>query len=91
MLNLTYGLTIGLMIVHSVKSTQIDDESIWIDLSFYIGAIIGTVFLTIYSDVFGRKRTLIALIIPQGVIFRSFFIVFRLLCSKFNFHSLVGS
>lgn len=83
MLNLTYGLTIGWMIVHSAKSTQTgpyplkihaltDDDGIWIDLSFYIGAIIGTVFLTINSDVFGRKRTLVALIIPQGVKFVCF-------------------
>lgn len=40
----------------------------WIDLSFYGGAAIGTVVLTLAGDVFGRKYTMIVLIIPQGVI-----------------------
>lgn len=43
----------------------------WIELAVYIGAMIGTVFLTFNGDVFGRKYTLVTLIIPQGVILHS--------------------
>lgn len=76
---MTYGLTIGWIIVYI---NQFDTESNplqvppltatdakWIDLSLCIGGLIGTVFLTMTGDVFGRKYTLIVLIIPQGVMF----------------------
>lgn len=45
-----------------------DNEILWIDMSFYGGAIIGTATLTLAGDVFGRKYTLLALTIPQMVI-----------------------
>ncbi|XP_031623380.1 sugar transporter ERD6-like 4 [Contarinia nasturtii] len=79
LLNLTYGLTIGWICIYGNKfhtdSNPLQVPSLnsielkWIDLSLYIGALIGTVFLTIAGDVFGRKYTLVVLIVPQASAF----------------------
>lgn len=78
LINVTYGLTIGWFIIYAGKFVTHEsplnvpalsyDEVRWIDVSFYIGALIGTIFLTINGDVFGRKYTLVVLVVPQGVI-----------------------
>lgn len=38
-----------------------------INASFYIAGLVGTVFLTLMGDVFGRKYTLMVLCVPQMV------------------------
>lgn len=84
LVNLTYGLTIGWIVIYGNKF-QTDSNPLqvpplnsvelkWIDLSLYIGAVIGTVFLTLAGDVFGRKYTLVVLIVPQGVIIINFIV-----------------
>ncbi|XP_055300162.1 uncharacterized protein LOC129567369 [Sitodiplosis mosellana] len=76
LINLTYGLTIGWIIVYTnqfhssanpLKVPPLDPIEVkWIELSLYIGGLIGTIFLTMNGDVFGRKYTLVVLIVPQG-------------------------
>lgn len=60
-----------------------DNEILWIDMSFYGGAIIGTATLTLAGDVFGRKYTLLALTIPQMVIlFKNINIIIEIYCAN---------
>lgn len=43
----------------------------WIEQTVYIGAMIGTIFLTLLGDVFGKKYILVGLIVPEAVSFDS--------------------
>lgn len=77
LINLTYGLTIGWIIVYTnhfntssnpLQVPPLDSIEVkWTELSFFLGGFIGTIFLTMIGDVFGRKYTLVILIVPQGV------------------------
>lgn len=77
-LNITSGISIAWFITNADKFRRYEtplqvppliyDEIKWIECSFYIGGFIGTIFLTLMADGFGRKNTLMVLIIPQLVI-----------------------
>lgn len=76
--NLTYGLSIGWLIIYSDRFKTVDnpldvaplsaDAIKWIECSFYAGTLIGIICLTLAGDIFGRKYTLLTLLMPQGVI-----------------------
>lgn len=78
-LNISYGTTIAWYSSNSAKLQTVDSplqvppleksEVLWIGASQYIGAIVGTGFLSIMGDGFGRKNTLCMLVIPQLVSF----------------------
>lgn len=81
LMNITHGMAIAWFITNEnhffTVSTPLQvpplshNEVKWINSSFYCGSLIGTIFLTLTGDVFGRKNTLTVMIIPLLVIFIS--------------------
>lgn len=77
LLNISFGISVAWFASYAEKFISFDSplevpplshyEVIWIESSLYLGGFIGTIFLTIAGDVFGRKNTLAFLIIPQLV------------------------
>lgn len=74
---ITNGLTVAWYIVYGNKfhtssnpltvPPLTKNEVIWVNALFYLAGLIGTVFLTMIGDVFGRKNTLMVLLVPQMV------------------------
>lgn len=74
---ITNGLTVAWYIVYGnqfhTSSNPLTvppltkNEVIWVNALFYLAGLIGTVFLTMIGDVFGRKNTLMVLLVPQTV------------------------
>lgn len=77
-LNITHGLAIGWFINYAGRFLSnktplavppiLENEVRWVDASVYIGAFLGTILYTLCGDIFGRKFTLMTLVVPQGVI-----------------------
>lgn len=83
LINVTCGMTIGWFMVYAnqfhTENTPLGvppldhSEVNWMYASFYMGTLIGLVLLTLCGDAFGRKNTLVVLLIPQAV--NSYFFV----------------
>lgn len=77
LLNITYGLSIAWFVSNVSKLNKhetplevpplSENEIKWIDSSVSVGGFIGTIFLTLMANEFGKKNTLAVMMIPQFV------------------------
>lgn len=78
-LNISYGTTVAWYSSNSEKLQTVNSplqvpplqkpEVLWIGASQYVGAVFGTIFLSVMGDGFGRKNTLCIIVIPEFVSF----------------------